>query len=337
MTKPNRSFCIAMIAALAIGRASAQAPASAPAAPAGKAESHPPIFEYQEVMIPMRDGVRLQTVILRHVGNSSPLPILLERTPYGVEPKSPETMPAGIKELASDGYIFVTQNLRGRFKSEGMFSLADDWLTQPGKGTIETRDAWDTIDWLIKNVPLNNGRVGMKGVSYMGYTAGVTLLDPHPALKAISEQASPVDLWVNDDDHRNGALRLSYAFEYAVMEEQDKNENAHFSFETWDTYQWYLELGSLSNIDDRYLHGKISYWNDIVAHPDYDEFWKARNWIRDLHSSTVPNLNVAGFWDQEDPWGPWEVFRNASKSDPERTNLIVAGPWCHGCWLRAYP
>jgi putative CocE/NonD family hydrolase len=172
----------------------------------------------------------------------------------------------------------------------------------------------------------------MFGVSYDGLTTALALLHPHPALKAISEQASPVDQWMNDDDHRFGALRESYDFEYAVMEQADKNANTHFAFETYDTYQWYLDLGPLSNINAKYLHGSIPYWNSSVDHPDYDEFWKKEAWVNQLHASTVPNLNVAGFWDQEDPWGPWQIFRHAEENDPQHTNFMVAGPWYHGEW-----
>ncbi|MFL6306822.1 MAG: CocE/NonD family hydrolase, partial [Candidatus Sulfotelmatobacter sp.] len=182
--------------------------------------SKPP-FKLQEVMIPVRDGVHLQTAILIPVDQQGPLPILFRRTPYGVPEKPLEQMPSSLKELAQDGYIFVIQNLRGRFKSEGKFDLTS-WvdLNDP-KATNETTDAYDSIEWLLKNVPNNNGKVGMYGVSYDGLTTALTLLHPHPALKAISEQASPVDQWMNDDDHRYGALRESYDFEYAVMEQAD--------------------------------------------------------------------------------------------------------------------
>ena len=291
-----------------------------------------PLFKLQEVMIPVRDGVHLQTVILTPVDQQGPLPILFRRTPYGVPDKPPEQMPAFMKELAADGYIFVIQNLRGRFKSEGVFNLSSWVDPKDPKATNETTDAYDSIEWLVKNVPNNNGKVGMYGVSYDGLTTALTLLHPHPALKAISEQASPVDQWMNDDDHRYGALRESYDFEYAVMEQADKNENRHFDFETYDTYEWYLNLGPLSNINSKYLHGSIPYWNSTVEHPDYDEFWKKEAWVNQLHASTVPNLNVAGFCDQEDPWGPWQIFRHAGENDPQRTNFIVAGPWFHGEW-----
>jgi putative CocE/NonD family hydrolase len=284
------------------------------------------------VMIPVRDGVRLQTAILFPIDQHGPLPILFRRTPYGVPDKPPEQMPSSIKELAQDGYIFVIQNLRGRFKSEGVFNLSSWVDLKDPKATNETTDAYDSIEWLIKNVPNNNGKVGMYGVSYDGLTTALTLLHPHPALMAISEQASPVDQWMNDDDHRFGALRESYDFEYAVMEQADKNKNTHFDFETYDTYQWYLDLGPLSNINAKYLHGSIPYWNSSVDHPDYDDFWKKEAWVSQLHASTVPNLNVAGFWDQEDPWGPWQIFRHAEENDPQHTNFMVAGPWFHGEW-----
>jgi putative CocE/NonD family hydrolase len=291
-----------------------------------------PVFTIQEVMIPVRDGVHLQTAILTPVDQKGRLPILFRRTPYGVPEKAPEEIPSSLKELTQDGYIFVFQNLRGRFKSEGVFNLSSWVDLKDPKATNETTDAYDSIEWLIKNVPNNNGKVGMFGVSYDGLTTALTLLHPHPALMAISEQASPVDQWMNDDDHRYGALRESYDFEYAVMEQADKNKNTHFDFETYDTYEWYLNLGPLANINSKYLHGSIPYWNSSVDHPDYDEFWKKEAWVNQLHASTVPNLNVAGFWDQEDPWGPWQIFRHAEENDPQRTNFMVAGPWYHGEW-----
>jgi uncharacterized protein len=291
-----------------------------------------PIFKFEEVMIAMRDGVRLQTVILTPTNANGPLPILFRRTPYGVPERAPAEIPPHLKELMQDGYIFVIQNLRGRFKSEGVFKLTSQVDLQDPKATNETTDAYDSIEWLVKNVAINSGKVGMFGVSYDGLTTALTLLHPHPALKAISEQASPVDQWMNDDDHRYGALRESYSFEYAVLEQADRYKNTNFEFETYDAYQWYLDLGPLSNINAKYLHGTIPYWNLTVEHPDYDDFWKKEAWVRQLHASTVPNLNVAGFWDQEDPWGPWQIFRHAAEHDPDHTNFIVAGPWFHGQW-----
>ncbi len=291
-----------------------------------------PIFTFQEVMIPVRDGVHLQTVILTPVDRHGPLPILFRRTPYGVPDHAPTEISANIKELAADGYIFVVQNLRGRFKSEGTFKLTSQANVADTTATSETTDAYDSIDWLVKHVADNNGKVGMYGVSYDGLTTAMALLHPHPALKAMSEQASPVDQWMNDDDHRYGALRESYAFEYSVLEQADKNRNTNFDFDVYDGYSWYLALGPISNINTKYLHGSLPYWNDVVAHPDYDDFWRKEAWVSQLHGSTVPNLNVAGFWDQEDPWGPWQIFRHAAEHDPDHTNFMVAGPWYHGQW-----
>ncbi len=291
-----------------------------------------PAFTFEEVMIPMRDGVRLQTVIFTPTDKTGSLPILFRRTPYGVPSGPLAQVPTSWKELAQDGYIFVIQNLRGRFKSEGVFKLTSQVDLADPKATNETTDAYDSIEWLVKNVRNSNGRVGMYGVSYDGLTTALALLRPHPALKAMSEQASPVDQWMNDDTHRYGALRESYSFEYAVLEQADKNKNTHFDFDVYDAYAWYLALGPLSTINARFLHGSIPNWNDIVAHPDYDAFWKSEAWVSQLHSSTVPNLNVAGFWDQEDPWGPWQIFRHAAENDPDHRNFIVAGPWYHGEW-----
>ena len=299
-------------------------------------------WRVQEFMVPMRDGVHLQTAVISRRDATQPLPILLTRTPYGVPTQEEfdtaaakygaDRVPASWKELAADGYIFVLQNLRGRFKSEGVFQMTEQYDANDPKQANETNDAYDTIDWLVKNVPNNNGRVGIYGVSYDGLTAGMTLLHPHPALKAVSEQASPVDQWMNDDMHRYGALRESYALEYSVLEEADKNTNTHFDFDTYDTYEWYLKLGPLTRANSEYLHGALPFWNDVMEHPNYDAFWRKEAWVNQLHATSVPTLNVAGFWDQEDPWGPWQIFRHEAENDPNKTDLMVAGPWFHGEW-----
>jgi len=329
-----RRIVVATAAAALWLLAAGAAPCQPQPAPSIAQPGPRPLYAYREVMIPMRDGVRLQTVIMVPLNASGPLPILLRRTPYGVPGAAYTQIPDDLTALAADSYILVVQNIRGRFKSEGVFSLSEDSKVTPGQGTIETRDGYDTVDWLVKNVPESNGRVGAYGVSYNGYTAAAMLLAPHPALKAVSEQASPADQWMNDDDHRYGALRLSYEFEYAVLEEADKGANTHYAFDKWDTYDWYLGAGSLSEMSRQNFRGKLRYLNEAVAHPDYDAFWKSQAWVDALHRSAVPNLNVAGFWDQEDPWGPWQIFRHAEEDDPLHTNLIVAGPWFHGGWRR---
>ena len=179
-----------------------------------------PALAFEEVMIPVRDGVHLQTVILTPSDKTGPLPILFRRTPYGVPDGPIAQLPTSLRELEQDGYIIVLQNLRGRFKSEGVFKLTAQVDLADSTSTNETTDAYDSIEWLVHQVP-NNGNVGMFGVSYDGLTTALALLHPHPALKAISEQAAPVDQWMNDDMHRYGALRESYAFEYSVLEQNN--------------------------------------------------------------------------------------------------------------------
>ena len=171
----------------------------------------------------------------------------------------------------------------------------------------------------------------MLGVSYDGWTTIMGALEPHPALKAISPQASPSDMWLGDDFHHNGAFRLSYGLEYAYWLESGKNLEP-FGFDRYDTYQWYLALGPLSNVNALFFHGKIPTWNDFVAHPDYDAFWKKQTVIPHLREVAVPTLNVAGWWDQEDFFGPLQIYAALEKHDPKDLNRLVVGPWNHGGW-----
>src|SRR5437773_1853145 len=290
-------------------------------------------FEVSDVMIPTRDGVKLHTKIFTPRSQSSPLPIVIKRTPYGVE-GSANTFNAYFKAMADEGYIFVFQDIRGKFGSEGQFMMqrpgretkaGAPYVTDP-KSIDEGTDTYDSIDWLIKNVRNNNGRVGMLGVSYDGWTTIMGAIEPHPALKAISPQASPADMWLGDDFHHNGAFRLSYGFEYAAMMESARDVQ-QFSFDRYDTFAWYLSLGPLSNVNSKYLHGKIPTWNDYVAHPDYDEFWKRQTMIPHLTEVKVPTLSVAGWWDQEDFYGPVRIYDELEKYDTKGINYLVVGPW----------
>ncbi len=292
------------------------------------------LFRHQEVMVPMRDGVKLQTAIFIPKNAKEPLPFLIVRTPYGVPQNEAGFVESGnYEELIADGYILVWQNLRGRFKSEGTFVMQRPPRDKSKPNSIdEGTDAYDTIDWLIKNIPNNNGRAGIFGISYSGWTTVMALLEPHPALKAASEQASPADMFLGDDFHHNGAFRLSYGFEYAALLEAAKEENTHFQFDRYDTYEWYLNLGALSHANEKYLHGSLPTWNDFVAHPNYDEYWKKQVFASYLQKTTVPNLNVAGWWDQEDFYGPMKVYDLLEKNDDRHLNYVVAGPWNHGGW-----
>jgi putative CocE/NonD family hydrolase len=290
-------------------------------------------FEVKDVMIPMRDKVRLHTKIYIPKNQKEPLPFIMLRTPYGVEDMA-ERFANYLKALADEGYIFVFQDLRGKFGSEGEFVMQRPARTPGDTKTLdEGTDTYDSIDWLLKNVPQNNGRVGILGVSYLGWTTIMAALEPHSALKAISPQASPADMWIGDDFHHNGAFRLSYGFEYAYELESGKDLQ-QFTFGQYDTYSWYLALGPLANVNEKYFHGKINTWNDFVEHPDYDEFWKKQTLIPHIRDVKVPTLNVAGWWDQEDFYGPIRIYDALEQHDVKSFNHLVVGPWNHGGWGR---
>ena len=294
------------------------------------------LFDKREVMIAVRDGVKLHTEIYTPKNAKEPLPILMDRTPYGIS--APNKGMSGelyrYQNLWADGYIFVFQDIRGRYGSEGKFEMLHT-SPDPGdaKGVTESTDTYDTIEWLIKNVPNNNGRVGMDGISYPGYLVTMGMVNPHPALKAVSEQACMGDTWLGDDFFHNGAFRLSYGFEYTALLETS-NENFSFPFDSFDLYDFYLRLGALSNANAKFFHEKIPTWNDFVQHASYDEFWKRHAVAATLHEPTVPNLNVAGWWDQEDMFGPLMTYARLEKSDKKNFNFLVAGPWNHGGWSR---
>jgi uncharacterized protein len=296
-------------------------------------------FDKVDVMIAARDGVMLHTEIYAPKNATEPLPIVLERTPYGLidDEKGYSRKIKRYAEMIPDGYIFVFQDIRGRYGSEGTFVMQRP-VRDPknAKAVDEGTDTYDTIDWLVKNVPRNNGRVGLLGISYGGWLTVMGMLEPHPALKAVSEQASPADMFLGDDFHHNGAFRLSYGFEYAALMETGKT-NFSFQFDRFDTYEWYLKLGALSNANDKYLHGSLPTWDNFVAHPDYDAFWKdqAMPSILTKIKPKVPNLNVAGWWDQEDAYGPMKIYELMEKNDPDHLNYLVAGPWNHGGWARS--
>jgi putative CocE/NonD family hydrolase len=288
-------------------------------------------FEAREEMIPMRDGVKLHTTIYTQKGITQPRPFILTRTPYGIAAGA-RAVNAQYAELADEGYIFVFQDIRGRFASEGQFVMLRPQRDRKVKGSIdEASDTYDTIDWLIKNTPHNVPRVGMLGVSYPGWLTVMAMLDPHPALKAVSPQASPADMFIGDDFHHNGAFRLSYGFEYATMMETGK-EMTQFAFDKPDAYDWYLGLGSLAHIDARYTHGQIPTWTNFATHASYDKFWQIQSVTPYLTSVKVPTLNVSGWWDQEDFYGAIKIYETLERHDTKHLNYLVVGPWNHGGW-----
>ena len=289
-------------------------------------------FTFEKVMVPMRDGAKMETVIIRQRGRTGPLPILFQRTPYGIPQTAPAAAPGSWKSLVEDGYIFVFQSMRGRFGSDGVFTLSTAVHPNDPKAVDEATDAYDSIDWLVKNLPENNGKVGMWGVSYPGFAAAVALVNPHPALKAVSPQAAWIDYWQNDDLHRNGALRLSYVTDWVYSLQQTKESLEDFPYDSVDTYESLLRIGTLQGLDKGYFKGKIPMATALLDHPNHDSFYTDQNWQKALGKTTVPTLNVAGFWDQEDPWGSWQIYAKQQQNDPDHLSTMVAGPWAHGTW-----
>ncbi len=292
-------------------------------------------------MIPMRDGVKLFTVVLSPTNNTKPFPLLIQRTPYGADFPLQEDSTLNIElfgsreSMAKEGYIFVGQDIRGKFKSEGTMQIHQPLVHSTQKGAIdESTDTYDAVDWLIKNVPNNNGKVGISGISYPGWLALVGAVDPHPALKASSEQACMGDLFLGDDFHHNGAFRLSYGMEYTYSVEFDKTTNSNFPFPQFDLYDWYLKLGSLKKVNEKYFHNKIPTWNNFVEHPNYDDFWQKDSPLNYVPYPQIPILHVGGYYDQEDINGPQLMYRHLEKKDSANRNYIVLGPWNHGQWAR---
>lgn len=296
-------------------------------------------YKKTSVMIPMRDGIKLYTVILSPVSPKSAVPILIERTPYGANIPIPDdtvfqtSLMGSIFPMAREGYIFVFQDCRGKYKSEGSMQIHQPLTHATEKGSIdESTDTWDTVDWLVKNLANNNGKAGIYGISYPGWLALVGAVDPHPALKAASEQACMGDLFLGDDFHHNGAFRLSYGMEYTYEVEFDKTTDSDFPFPQYDLYDWYLKLGSLKNVNAKYFHQKIPTWNSFVAHPNYDAYWKKNSPLSYIQHPQIPQLHVGGYFDQEDINGPQLMYSHMEKKDSFNRNYIVLGPWNHGQW-----
>jgi putative CocE/NonD family hydrolase len=295
-------------------------------------------YDKREVMIPMRDGIKLYTVILIPRNIRASMPFLIQRTPYGAsvpENFNPVYNPS-MSILAREGYIFVLQDIRGKYRSEGKMQIHQPIIHNTHPGAVdESTDTYDLVDWLVKNIPGNNGRAGIMGISYPGWLALVGAIDPHPALKAASEQACMGDLFLGDDFHHNGAFRLSYGMEYSYEVEFDKTTDSDFPFPQYDLFDWYRSLGSLKNVNDKYFHGRIPTWNNFVQHPDYDSFWKQNSPLSYVSYPQIPMLHVGGYFDQEDINGPQLMYEHMEKKDSFHRNFIILGPWNHGQWGRS--
>ncbi|MCI0392832.1 MAG: CocE/NonD family hydrolase, partial [Acidobacteria bacterium] len=300
-------------------------------------------YTKSEHQIPMRDGKRLYTIVYAPKDSSHKFPILLQRTPYSAGPYGEAYRPLlGPSPLfLQEGYIFVYQDVRGTFMSEGEFEDVRPHI--PHKKSVkeidESSDAYDTIEWLLKNIPNNNGRVGIWGISYPGFYAATALMDPHPALKAASPQAPIADWFIGDDDHHNGAFFLFDCFSFNMFfgmprPQPTQNQSKSFSYGTPDAYQFFLELGPVANAQMKYFKGQNKYWNDVTTHGTYDEFWQARNVLPHLKNVAPAVLVVGGWFDAENLYGTLNIYQAIEKNNPKAHNVLVMGPWSHGGWSR---
>lgn len=300
-----------------------------------------------EKYIQMRDGVKLFTAIYTPKDKSKKYPIMLNRTPYTVSPYGEDQYKTSLGPtmlFAREGYIFVYQDVRGKWMSEGEFEdiRPHNPNKKTKKDTDESSDTYDTIDWLIKNLPLNNGRVGIYGTSYPGFYSTTSLPGAHPALKAVSPQAPVTDWFIGDDFHHNGALFLMDAFGFysgfGVPRPKpitpDKGPKP-FKYPVNDNYKFFLELGPLKNVKLRYFGDSIKFWNDLMSHGTYDEFWKARNIRPHLTSVKPATMVVGGFFDAEDTFGALATYKAIESQNPKNNNMLVMGPWFHGGWHRS--
>ncbi len=301
-------------------------------------------YEYR---IPMRDGVRLFTAVYvpKDASATKTYPILLNRTPYSVRPYGVDNYPAQIGPsdlFARSKYIFAYQDVRGRMMSQGTFidMRPEDAAARGGKATDESTDTYDTVDWLVKNVANNNGKVGQWGISYPGFYAACALINSHPALKAVSPQAPIADWFIGDDFHHNGALYLPHFFLFISGFGQPRPEpTTRFGrpdspIETVDGYEFFKAMEPLSLANEKYLHNNVAFWNDVMQHPNYDAFWQARSLPQHLKNVKPATLTVGGWFDAEDLYGALHIYGAAEKNSPGATNMLVMGPWCHGCWAR---
>lgn len=295
-------------------------------------------YEYQ---VPMRDGVKLFTSVYVPNDTNEKYPIMFQRTPYRVAPYGSDKYKSrlGPSEIfEKEGFIFVFQDVRGKFMSEGEFvnMRPQDAYKRGKKATDDATDTYDTIEWLVKNIDGNNGKVGMWGTSYPGYYTSVGSINAHPALKAISPQA-PIADWFFDDFHRNGAFVTPMAFIF--FDTFDKQRDGEFEYwpekmksQTPDGYEFFKSLGPLSNVNKDYFNGERPFWNELTEHPNYDDYWKSRDVLQHLSNTKPATLVVGGWYDTEDLYGPLYTYQTMSKANKKDHIKLVMGPWYHGQW-----
>ena len=312
--------------------------------PAFDVKEHYTKYEY---MVPMRDGVKLYTAVYVPNDTTRNYPFMFMRTPYSVGPYGANkyrTVLGPSTLFDQDGYIFVHQDIRGKFMSEGSYVYMRPNIPEKrNKNDVDhSSDTYDTVDWLLKNIRHNNGSVGIWGISYPGFLAAMGAVEAHPAVKAVSPQAPMGDTFVGDDFHHNGAFFLAHAFRWLAgtsptqsnREAASEQRRRGFAYGTPDGYRFFLELGALPNADTRYFKGQVPDWNEFMNHGTYDEYWKAQNVPQHMSNIRPAMMIVAGWFDSEDPWGAVNIHNAIQKKSPRTSNRIVWGPWHHGGWAR---
>jgi len=291
--------------------------------------------------IEMRDGVKLHTIVYAPKDKSQEYPFLIWRTPYSIGPYGDQMRNrlSPNKWIEEDKYIFVWQDVRGKYMSEGEFINMRPVLGEYNseQDVDETTDTWDTVDWLIKNIKNNNGRAGMYGVSYPGFYAVMGSINAHPAMKATSPQAPISDWFLWDDMHHNGAFALPLTFNFFQSFGQPRpapttSRSRGIQYQAADMYHFFLDLGPVKNINEKYLHGEIEFWNQVMEHPDYDTFWQSRSTLPHLDEISPAVLTVGGWYDGEDLSGALHTYKTIEKNDADAVNNLVMGPWTHGGW-----
>ena len=324
-----------LVACLAVGLTSAGL--------AQRSDSIATRYAKSELRVPMRDGVHLFTVVYQPRDTSRAYPIMLTRTPYSVGPYGAAAYPRSLgpsPRFADEGFIFVYQDVRGRFMSEGDFVHMTPWRGMPGaRATDESTDTYDTIDWLVAHVPHNNGRVGVWGISYPGFFAAASLVNAHQALKAVSPQAPQADWFLGDDVHHHGAFLLASAFNFFTTSglarpKPTTDRPARFDYGTDDGYDFFLKMGPLAAADRLYLKGRAPFWNDMMAHGTDDAFWRARRLGPHLRNVTPAVLTVSGWYDANNLRGALIVHESIERQSRTTSNRIALGPWSHGQWSR---
>ncbi|MFB3855151.1 MAG: CocE/NonD family hydrolase [Vicinamibacterales bacterium] len=296
-----------------------------------------------EHLVPMRDGVRLFTSVYVPKDKSKTYPIILRRTPYSAAPygldnylEAPDRLR---RRYFEEGYIVVFQDVRGRFMSEGEFMDVRPYIAdkKDPKQIDETTDTYDTVEWLVKNVPAHNGRVGISGISYPGFYSSMGAIDAHPAVKAVSPQA-PVSKWMGGDDFfHNGAFLLSHAFDFYFdfgkpRPKPTTDPGQRFDHGTPDGYRFFLEMGPVANANARYMKDQVAFWNEMTSHPQWDDFWAARDILPRLRGIRPAMLVVGGWFDTENLYGALHTYEAIEENNPGTWNILVMGPWSHGQW-----